>query len=50
MTAKKVFKVAAAAVGFVVVLFVPTGCLVTTATTTGGTTSGPGLCIPLVTC
>lgn len=37
---KKVLKVAAAAAGFVVVLFVPTGCLVTGTTT--GTTGGTG--------
>lgn len=47
MRAKKVLKVAAAAAGFVVVLFAPTGCLVTTATT-GGTTSGGLGDLPIV--
>ncbi|RAV06163.1 hypothetical protein DQP57_21220 [Mycobacterium colombiense] len=39
---KKALKVAAAAAGFVVVLFAPTGCLVTgtTGATTGGTLGG----------
>ncbi|GFG97136.1 hypothetical protein [Mycobacterium timonense] len=39
---KKTIKAAAATAGFVMVLFAPTGCLVTTATTagTGGGTTG----------
>lgn len=40
---KKTIKAAVAAIGFAVVLFAPTGCLVTTGTTagtTGGTTGG----------
>lgn len=39
---KKALKIAAAAAGFVVVLFAPTGCLVTgtTGATTGGTLGG----------
>lgn len=40
MRMKKVVKVAAAAAGFVLVLFAPTGCLETTTT---GTTTGGGL-------
>ncbi|AZA70219.1 hypothetical protein EGM63_13325 [Mycobacterium avium subsp. paratuberculosis] len=46
---KQLLKVAAAATGFTVMLFVPTGCLETTGAATGGTTGG-GLCIPLLTC
>lgn len=46
MRTKKILKAAAAAAGFAVVMFVPTGCLATGTTTAVTTGGGAGASVP----